>query len=327
MDPIEIELKRALNRTDTIPATELTALNDRIVQTFARKQKGFFRLMSAYLAAMLVAILIMVALFITTSNLKQCLLLGIGILIAFEGTVLIKLWFWIMHSKIATIREIKMLHLAVAELKTRLPAEPRGSAPAIPDERAPSSAPTPAAPAASKRWRNILVSIWLLALAGLGYWGWWQPPSEPRDVTPYFEKTIAAGERASEAEWQQSFEVTQARQHFYPRVVASGKAARVWISVSAEGSEPMYTGPVETGSRISFGRATPGRYFVKGRIEQADGDLTLRIGGVDKVPGGQPFSRLFFLMLSAAVAFALPIAWLQDRWLRRIDPELEGSGR
>ena len=322
MDPIEIELKRALNRTDTIPAAEMTALNDRIVQTFTRKQKGFFRLMSAYLAAMLVAILIMVALFITTSNLKQCLLLGIGILIAFEGTVLIKLWFWIMHSKIATIREIKLLHLAVAELKTRLPAEPRGSAPAIPDERAP--APAPAAPAMRNPWRNILVSVWLLALAGLGYWGWWQPPSEPRDVTPYFEKTIAAGDGASEAEWQQSFEVTQARQHFYPRLVATGKTAQIWISVGAEDGEPMFTGWVEAGSRISFGRATPGRYFIKGRIKQPDGDLTLRIGGVDRIPGRQSLSRLFFLMLSAAVAFTLPIVWLQDRWLRRIDPELEG---
>ena len=109
----------------------------------------------------------------------------------------------------------------------------------------------------------------------------------------------------------------------HPRLQTTETRARSWISIGAAGSEPIYTSPVETGSRISFGRATLGRYFVKGRVEKADGDVTLRIGGVNEIPGAQTFDRQFLLMLCAAVAVAIPIGWLQNRWLRHIDPELE----
>lgn len=323
MEPIDIELKNALNRTQPIPATELAALNRRIVETFARKQKGFFHLMSAYLVVMTMAMVGMLALYLSTSDLKQCFLLGIGILMAVEGTVLIKLWYWTMHGKIATVREIKLLQLAIAELKASQRPPPSGTAASLPDESTPAPALAPVAPASRKWWRFVAIPVWLLAVVGTVYFGWVRTPGEPRQVTPYFEKTITAGDAGKATEWQQTFEVTQARGHFYPRLVAADKTARVRISVGAEGSEPNYTGPVETGSRISFGRATPGRYFVKGRIEKASGDVTLRIGGVDKIPGVPAFDRLFLLMLSAGVALALPIAWLQNRWLRHIDPELE----
>lgn len=319
MEPIDIELKNALHRTQPIPSAEMAALNSRIVETFARKQKGMLHLMSAYLVAMTVAMLFMLALYLSTSDLKQCLLLGIGILMAAEGTVLIKLWYWIMHGKIATVREIKLLQLAILELKTpRLP-----SSPGILDEGTAAYAPTPAASASIKWWRIVCIPVWLLGVAGVVYFGWMRNPSEPRRVAPYFERTVAAGEQGKAAEWQQTFEVTEAREHFYPRLVAADKTTRVWISVGAEGGEPDYTGPVEPGSRISFGRATPGRYFVKGRIEKADGDVTLRIGGVDRIPGVPSFDGIFLLMLSAGLAFGIPIAWLQNRWLRHIDPELE----
>jgi hypothetical protein len=323
MEPIDIELKNALTRTQPIPAAELAALNHRIVETFARKQKGFFHLMTAYLVVMTLVMLALLALYMSTSDLKQCLLLGIGILIMFEGTVLMKLWYWTMHGKIATVREIKLLQLAIAELKTHQPSPPQGTAAGFRDESAPVSAPSPTASSSRKWWRIVLVPVWLLAVAGTVYFGWVQNPGEPRQVTPYFEKTFTAADGTKALEWQQSFEVTHARVRFYPRLVAAEKTARVWISVGAEGSEPLYTGPVEPRSRIGFGRATPGRYIVKGRIDKADGDLTLRIGGVNEIPGAPTFDRLFLLMLIAAVAVAIPMFWLQNRWLRHIDPELE----
>ncbi len=323
MEAFDIELKNALNRTQPIPASELAALNRRIVETFARKQKGFFHLMSAYLALLTVAMLAMLALYLSTSDLKQCFLLGIGILMAVEGTVLIKLWYWTMHGKIATVREIKLLHLAIAELKASLQRPPSGTAPILPDERTPAPTPTPVAPASFNWWRFVVAPVWLTALAGWVYFGWVQAPGEPRLVTPYFEKSFTAVDGAKSSEWRQTFEVTQARGHFYPQVVTADKAARIWISVGAEGSEPIYTGPVEPRSRISFGRATPNRYFVKGRIEKASDDVTVRIGGVDEIPGALRFDRTFILMFSAGVALAIPIAWLQNRWLRHIDSELE----
>ncbi len=323
MEPIDIELKNALNRAQPVPLAELAALNRRIVETFARKQKGILRLMSAYLVAMTVAMLVMLALYLSTSDLKQCLLLGIGILMAVEGTVLMKLWYWIMHGKIAMTREIKLLQLALLELKTpRLPLSPEGTT-GIPDAGAAAFAPTPPASASSKWWRVVYIPVWLLGVAGVVFFGWMRNPSEPQRVSPYFERTVAAGDEAKAAEWEQTFEVTEAREHFYPRLVAPDRTTRVWISVGAEGGEPDYSGPVEPRSRISFGRATPGRYFLKGRVEKGRGDVTLRIGGVDSIPGVPAFDGSFLLLLSAGLALGIPIAWLQNRWLRHIDPELE----
>lgn len=322
MEPFEIELKNALTRTDPLPAAQLAALNDRIVQTFTRKQQAFRRLTLAYLAAMTVAILALLALYMSTSDLKQCLLLGIGILIAFEGTVLMKLWFWIMHSKITTMREIKMLQLAVAELKTRPSPESRGTAPAFPDEDASAPAPTPTAPASSKLLQVIIAAVWLLAGASFVYLVWLQNPWEPHDVTPYFEKTIAAGDVLAEKEWQENFEVAKPHKRFYVQVLAQGMATRIWLACNAEGHEPMFTGQVEAGSRFYFGTPTQGRYTVKAKAEEAARGYALRIGGVDELPNLSPL-HLFLLMISASVTVAIPLARLQDRWLRRIDPELE----
>ena len=84
----------------------------------------------------------------------------------------------------------------------------------------------------------------------------------------------------------------------------------------------MFTGAVEPGSRMSFGQPAPGRHVIKGRTEKADGSFTLRLGGVDEIPGTPSFGRLFLLLLSTALAVVIPLLWLQDRWVRRIDPEL-----
>jgi hypothetical protein len=263
------------------------------------------------------------ALFMATSDLKMCLLFAVVIVILFEGTALMKLWFWVMHSKIATLREIKLLQLAVAELKTQASTGAQTTAPALPDDADESAAAsTPTEPSKGRLRRAFLIVAWLLAVPALVYFGWRQTPCPPQDVTTYLERANSA---ADAAQWQQSFTVTQARQHFYPQLLTGGKPARAWISVAAENHEPMYTGPVDTESIIGFGQAAPGRYVVKGRTEQAGGNFTLRIGGVDEVPGtpspGQSFLRLFFLMLSAAATVVIPLVWLQNRWIRHIDPE------
>jgi hypothetical protein len=303
-----------------MPANELAALNHRIIRTFARKQRSAFLLMSAYLAVLTVLIIALLALFMCTTDLKQCLLYGIVILILFEGTVLMKLWFWNQHSKIAIVREIKLLQLSVAELKTRTSPElPSGSASSSPA----GSAPTPMPPAGRKSWWPVLGVLWLLAVASLGYFGLLRNDHEPRDFTPYLEKAFPA-EDAGQKEWQGTFEVTQPRLRFHPRLTVTGIAAKIWISVAAEGQEPMYTGPVDNESVICFGTAAQGRYVVKARLLEANGNCILRLGGVDKIPGGSSsFERLFPLMFSTALVFTIPLIWLQNRWYRWIDLETQ----
>lgn len=323
MDPIDIELRKALNRTQPIPAADLAALNRRVVETFARKQRGFFQLMTVYLVAMTLVMLVLFALYQSTTDLKQCLLLGIVILIMFESTVLMKLWYWTMHGKIVTVREIKLLQLAIAELKSPRPASSQEANASLPGETILAPTLTPKASAGRKRSWFLILPVWLLAVAGLVYFGWLQSPGEPLHVTPYIEKTFTPEDGEQAREWQQTFEVTEARRYFYPRLLAASRAARVWISVGAEGQDPVYAGPVEPRGRIGFGQAAPGRYFLRGRIERADGNLTLRLGGVDTIAHAPSFDRSFLLMLSAALSVTIPLIWLQNRWLRHIDPELE----
>jgi hypothetical protein len=282
--------------------------------------------MAAYLAVLTIMIIALLAWFISTTDLKQCILCAVVMLILFESTVLMKLWYWLMHGRLSLVRDIKLLQLAVAELKRPPSPEAEGTARGIQDNGGLAPVQTPAPSSGRPLWRAILVPLWLLALANIVLWGFFQKPYEPRDMVPYFEKTGGAATATAETPWQQSFEVKEARQRFYPRLVSRGQAALVWISVAAENHEPMFSGMVGTGSMIGFGQATPGRYVVKGRTERADGDFTLRIGGVNEVPGITPplrlFVRSFLLMLSACLIIVMPFVWLQGRWLRRVDSEL-----
>jgi hypothetical protein len=317
MQPFEIELKDALDRPDAIPAAEAVALNERIVQAYGRKQRAAHGLLLAYLAFFAVSIIGMMGLLISTSDLKECLFYGIGILIAIEGSVLLKIWYWIVHSKIATVREIKMLHVAIAELKGRVSPAQQGSGHSSPASDVPAL--EPAAPGSRSWWLAILGPVWMLSVASLVYL---ISLSYPHNLTAYFKKTIGAAEVVAGKEWQETFEVTQPRQHFQVRLIPAGMTTRNWVqmSVAAEGREPMLTGTLNE-LRIYPGRATSGRYTVKAKAEKAGLGYTVLISGLDEVPSLSPI-HLLWLFISAALTCGIPLGWVQRLWLRRIDPDL-----
>ena len=113
MEPLDLELKNVLSRTQPIPPAEVAALNRRIVDNFARKQRGISLLTGVSLAGFTIMMLVMIALYQSVSDLKICLLLAVGILSAVEGTVVIKLWYWTMHSKIATRNRTKIVNMCL----------------------------------------------------------------------------------------------------------------------------------------------------------------------------------------------------------------------
>jgi hypothetical protein len=330
MEPIEIELKNALARSNPIPAAELAALNSRVIQSFSRKQKAVGRLMSVYLVVLAAGMLGLLALYLNTTDLRFCLLYGIAILMLSEGTVLIKLWYWIVHSRIATVREIKLLQLAVAETRNRpVLAQPSTATPEL-EKICPATSSMKAI--WSKAWRVLAATVWLLALAGLVCSAWWIHSREARSVPSHFEfqKTIGSADASPMKEWQEVFEVTSPHRHFYAWVQAQDAGAKVWLSCGAEGNEPMFTGWVAGGSmnitesHFWFGIPTPGHYIVKAKAEGAPHGYTVRIGGVEEVAGLTPM-RILPLMISVAVIVVIPLLWLQDRWLRWADPELVSS--
>ncbi len=116
METFEAELKRALSSPVPLPPSELAGLNRQISQSYARRRRQTGYVTYVYLALDLVAMIVLFALFFYTSDLKFCILYAIGLLICFESTVLMKLWYWVVHSKISTMRELKLLQLQVNQL-------------------------------------------------------------------------------------------------------------------------------------------------------------------------------------------------------------------
>ena len=320
MEPFELELKNALNRRTPMAAADAASLNDQIVRAYARKQRAAQNLTRAYLVGMTLTLILFFWLFLNTPDLKLSLLYGIAILIVFEGTVLMKLWFWVMHSKIATIREIKQLELCVAEALSRQAAPAPTAAPATvaSPEPLPPAAPVPHA----RRWRLIGGGLWLASLICLAYLIWGGRSDEPHNAAIYFTRAVSAAEAASTPEWQDTFEVRDPRKRFYLHLTPEAGPTHLVVTVAPEGGELLFRGPVENASRIYFGlNPPPGRYTVKVQAREHSSAYTLRILGVDDLPANLP-GRSLLIMICAAFVFSIPVIWLQGRFLKQIDPGL-----
>ena len=322
MDPFEHELRNALRSPAPMPATDVVRLNQQIAREYRRKQRVAGRILWVFLAGSLAAILFMYWLFFDTDDPKLTLVLAIGIIIAFEGTVLMKLWFWVLHSKFATLREIKLLQVLIAE---RLPAAGGLSAPddialaagdAAADER--PKAPWPTLP-----WRIALGLVWLGALAGWIYCFSVRPDTSLDNAVLYYEKTLEPG-RDIGKEWSDIFEVKQGMNCFHPILKPAAGHAQAQIKVGPEGKPYNYQGPLNDHSRFwfrtTFG-ATAGRYVIRAKLEQADAGCTLRVYGTD-APKIDRYPHAFLLMILGGIVVAIPIVWLQYRALRRLDPDL-----
>ncbi len=118
-DMLETELKQALSGPPLAEA-DVDRLSQMVVRTFEERQRKVKHVMYAYLAGLMVFLLFLFYLYFNTTDLRACLLLAVAMLIVFEGTVLMKLWFWVLHSKLSTLREIKRLQVQLAELSARL---------------------------------------------------------------------------------------------------------------------------------------------------------------------------------------------------------------
>lgn len=320
MEPFEHELRAALCSPTPMPATDVARLNQQISQEYRRKQRTAEHILWAFLAGMFAAIMLMFWLFFETNNPKVTLLMAIGIITALEGTVLMKLWFWVLHSKFATIREIKLLQVLIAE---RLPAT--GVSPAqddialatgdvAADERADANL-------SARPWRIVLGCIWLVALTSLVYCVWPRPDVGLAGAVLYYEKTLEPSQNIGK-EWSDTFEVAQSKNCFHPQLIPAAGHAHARITVGPDGKSAYYQGSLDDRSRFWFGKdLAPGRYFIRAKLEQADGGCTLRVYGTD-APRNDLYTRAFLLMILGATVVAIPLVWFQGRALRRLDPDL-----
>ena len=314
MDPLETELKEALKGTAPLQAGGAASLTRRIAQEYRRKQKAAGRFLMGSLIVQLLALLVCIWAFFQIQDQKLSLLMAVGIVIIIEGTVLMTLWYWILHGKIAIVRELKLLQLLVAE---RSPL-PSGGSVLAEDERTFSEEELDKP---SNLWlRALLLSVWVCAVIGWVSMVFPHLESIPKGAELYYERTLKPGDNH---EITEKFRVERSKARFHPVVVPEQGHAEAWIAVGPEGATTWYQGPASDSSRFWFGRDLPvGSYSIRVKSVQASAPYQLRVYGVDEPKTGLAEPRTFWNLLFAAVAIAIPLGWFQARILRGIDPEL-----
>jgi len=125
MDELEKTIQVTLSRTGKFDAGKAETLRKEIVQMFEGKLKKVKLLTWAFLlidgiiiAGGIIGLLVNL---LITKNTNAMIISAVVVLIAHEGTVLIKLWYWVLNTKYGVLKELKQLQLQIAELKGKTP--------------------------------------------------------------------------------------------------------------------------------------------------------------------------------------------------------------
>ena len=125
MNEFEKTIQVTLSQTGKFDAGKAETLRKEMVQMFEGKLKKVKLLTWAFLlidgiiiaggiSGLLVNLLI-------TKNTNAMIISAVVVLIAHEGTVLIKLWYWVLNTKYGVLKELKQLQLQIAELTGKNP--------------------------------------------------------------------------------------------------------------------------------------------------------------------------------------------------------------
>ncbi len=100
------------------------AAREALQEEFARKRKWLVWITWGFLWFEFACIAFFFMLFAQTSNTKTLIALGVLIIVSVEGTVLMKLWYWVVHTRLLLVREVKEMRLELAELSARCVPRP-----------------------------------------------------------------------------------------------------------------------------------------------------------------------------------------------------------
>ncbi len=95
------------------------AARDQLQEEFARKRRRLMWIARGFIAFEFAQMALFAMVYLQVSNTKVLIALAALIIMAFEGTVLMKLWYWVVHTRLLLVREVKELRLEVAELAAR----------------------------------------------------------------------------------------------------------------------------------------------------------------------------------------------------------------
>ncbi len=92
---------------------------ERLQEEFAHKRKTAMVTAWGFIAFEAVQMAVFVTLFLLSSNTKLQIALAALFIASFETTVLMKLWYWVVQTRLLLVREVKEMRLELAELAGR----------------------------------------------------------------------------------------------------------------------------------------------------------------------------------------------------------------
>lgn len=123
MDKFERQLGDVLRDSGSFDTERGTARREEIGKMYDDKLKTYRYFTWGILAFETVCIVLIVGAFMFTNEIKWLIGLAAVGLAAYQSTILMKLWYWQMDTKLRTIKEVKELQLQIVELSQRLGEE------------------------------------------------------------------------------------------------------------------------------------------------------------------------------------------------------------
>ncbi len=110
--------RRILNDKDGGAGDEDYA-RERLQEEFAHKRRIAMGVAWGFIAFEAAQMVAFVWLFLMVSDTKILIALAALFIASFETTVLMKLWYWVVHTRLLLVREVKEMRLELAELAGR----------------------------------------------------------------------------------------------------------------------------------------------------------------------------------------------------------------
>jgi len=97
-------------------------LRTQAVDAFQAQARKIARYMYAWLLVCILFAALCMQLFFRSTDVQSWILYAVVFLVMFESTVLVKLWYWVVNSKLGILREVKLLRLDLAAQKGSMDA-------------------------------------------------------------------------------------------------------------------------------------------------------------------------------------------------------------
>ncbi len=119
MEEWEHDLRNVLEGIEHPTNERLQTLREQIRRAYEKKGRFIRYYLYAAMASLLVLFCVFAHQFWQSSDMKHAAWNALCALIMIEGTILVRLWYWIVNTKVATLCELKQLQLQIAELASK----------------------------------------------------------------------------------------------------------------------------------------------------------------------------------------------------------------